>query len=151
MDEFGLKVAQTAAANGVTPQEWTDGIAAEFTAAWQALEIANTDFIRTTQPRHRGADEEMIRKMQAKGDLYRDTYAGFYCVGCESYKSESDLVDGRCPEHPSLTIEWMEEEDWFFRLSKYQDALFRLVDEGDGFIQPEARRYVVRRMNEEIK
>ena len=151
MDEFGLKVAQTAAANGVTPQEWTDRIAAEFTAAWKSLEISNTDFIRTTQPRHRVAVEEMIRRMQAKGDLYRDTYAGFYCVGCESYKSESDLVDGRCPEHPSLTIEWMEEEDWFFRLSKYQDALFRLVDEGDGFIQPEPRRNEVRRMIEDIK
>src|SRR5690606_24210661 len=150
-DECGTKVAPTAAANGVTPQEWTHRIAAEFTAAWKSLEISNTDFIRTTQPRHRVAVEEMICRMQAKGDLYRDTYAGFYCVGCESYKSESDLVDGRCPEHPSLTIEWMEEEDWFFRLSKYQDALFRFVYEGVGFIQLEARRYVVRRMNEEIK
>jgi methionyl-tRNA synthetase len=151
MDEYGKKVGQTAEAAGVTPQEWTDRIAGEFRSAWQAVNISNTDFIRTTEPRHRVAVEEMIRRMEAKGDLYLDTYAGFYCVGCEAYKAESDLVDGRCPEHPTLQVEWMEEEDWFFRLSSYREPLLRLLDEGDGFLRPESRRNEVRRMVEDLK
>jgi methionyl-tRNA synthetase len=150
MDEHGLKVAQTAAAQGISPQEWTDRIAEAFRAAWTRLEISNDDFIRTTQPRHRAAVLEMIRRMQESGDLYKATYAGYYCVGCEAYKSEDELVDGRCPEHPGREISWMEEEDWFFRLSRYQEPLRRLVDETE-FVEPPSRRNEVRRMIDEIK
>ncbi|MDB4950500.1 MAG: metG [Gemmatimonadetes bacterium] len=152
LDEHGQKVAQTAAQAGVTPQEWTDGIAARFRQAWAELGIGNDDFIRTTEPRHRAAVEEMIRRMQAKGDLYRATYAGYYCVGCEAYKTEDELVDGRCALHPGREIEWMEEEDWFFRLSAYREPLLALIDRVDPpFVQPVARRNEVRRMVEEIK
>jgi len=151
MDEHGQKVAQSAEAAGITPQAWTDGVAAEFRAAWERLGISNDDFIRTTEPRHRRAVEEMIRRMEARGDLYRATYAGYYCVGCEAYKAEDELVEGRCPIHPTRDIQWMEEEDWFFRLSAYQDRLRELLDRDDGFVQPEARRNEVRRMVEEIK
>jgi methionyl-tRNA synthetase len=150
LDEHGLKVAQTAAAQGVSPQEWTDGIAEAFRSVWASLRISFDDFIRTTQPRHRRAVEEMIRRMGESGDLYRATYAGYYCVGCEAYKTEDELVDGRCPEHPTREIEWMEEEDWFFRLSRYRQPLLELVDSTD-FVLPPHRRNEVRRMIEDIK
>jgi methionyl-tRNA synthetase len=151
-DEHGQKVAQTAAAAGVSPREWTDGIAGEFRSAWKALGISNDDFIRTTEPRHRAAVVEMIRRMHEAGDLYRSTYAGYYCVGCEAYKTEDELVDGRCALHPGREIEWMEEEDWFFRLSAYRDRLMELVDRTDPpFVAPESRRNEVRRMVEEVK
>jgi methionyl-tRNA synthetase len=150
MDEHGLKVAQTAAANGVTPQEWTDGIADAFRSVWSRLGISNDDFIRTTEPRHHAAVYEMIRRMQESGDLYRATYSGYYCVGCEAYKTEDELEDGRCPLHPTREIQWMEEEDWFFRLSSYQDRLLELVRDTD-FVRPEHRRNEVLRMIEDIK
>ncbi len=150
MDEHGQKVAQTAAAHGVSPQEWTDGIAEQFRVTWSALSISNDDFIRTTEPRHRAAVEEMIRRMEARGDLYRGTYAGFYCIGCEAYKTEDELEDGRCPVHPTREIEWMEEEDWFFRLSAYRDRLLALLEERPSFVEPEVRRNEVRRMVEDI-
>jgi methionyl-tRNA synthetase len=150
MDEHGQKVAQTAAAAGVTPQEWVDGIADAFRAAWSALDVSYDDFIRTTEARHREAVVEMIERMQAAGDLYRGTYAGYYCVGCEAYKTADELVDGRCPEHPTREIQWMEEDDWFFRLSRYQERLLALIDGGD-FVLPRARRNEVRRMVEDIK
>src|SRR5690606_23540975 len=150
MDEHGQKVAQTAAANGVSPQEWVDGIADAFRAAWAKLHISYDDFIRTTEDRHRDAVVEIINRMEAAGDLYRGTYAGYYCVGCEAYKSADELVDGRCPEHPTREIQWMEEDDWFFRLSRYREPLLKLVEETD-FVRPESRRNEVRRMIEEIK
>ena len=150
MDEHGQKVAQTAAAEGVTPQAWVDGIAEAFRRAWSALGVSYDDFIRTTEPRHREAVVEIIRRMERSGDLYRGTYAGFYCVGCEAYKSEDELVEGRCPEHPTREIQWMEEDDWFFRLSRYREPLMTLVESGD-FVQPESRRNEVRRMVEDIK
>jgi methionyl-tRNA synthetase len=151
MDEHGQKVLQASTAAGVGPQEWTDGIAAQFASAWRSLGISNDDFIRTTEPRHATAVVEMIRRMHANGDLYKATYAGFYCVGCEGYKTEDELVGGACPEHPSRPIEWMEEEDWFFRLSAYREPLLALLDRTPPFVRPESRRNEVRRMVEEIK
>ena len=150
MDEHGQKVAQTAAAQGVTPQQWVDGIADAFRSAWRALDISYDDFIRTTEPRHRDAVVEIIRRMEASGDLYRGTYAGYYCVGCEAYKSADELVDGRCPEHPTREIQWMEEDDWFFRLSRYREPLLELIGQGD-YVRPASRRNEVLRMVEDIK
>lgn len=151
MDEHGEKVAETAAGRGLDPLAWTGEVVEAWQEAWQQLNISHTDFIRTTEPRHRRAVEEMIRRMQAKGDLYLDTYAGYYCVGCEAYKTEDELVDGRCPHHPNREIQWMEEEDWFFRLSAYQQPLLDLLTEDATFVQPAARRNEVRRMVEDIK
>ncbi|MDR0786312.1 MAG: methionine--tRNA ligase [Gemmatimonadota bacterium] len=150
MDEHGLKIAQSAAAAGVSPIEWTTRLAGEWRAAWQLLDISYDDFIRTTEPRHAVGVYEMIRRIRENGDLYQATYAGFYCVGCEAYKSEDDLVDGHCPEHPSREIQWLEEENWFFRLSAYRDRLRALVTESD-FVRPESRRNEVLRMIDEIK
>jgi methionyl-tRNA synthetase len=149
MDEHGLKVLQSAEAAGVTPQEWVDGIADEFTQAWRTLSISHDDFIRTTETRHHLGVQELIRRIEANGDLYQGTYSGYYCVGCEGYKTEDELEEGegdglRCPTHPSLEIQWMEEENWFFRLSAYTEPLLRLLEERPGFVQPEIRRNEIR-------
>ena len=167
MDEHGLNVLQSAEAAGISPQAWVDGIAESFLEMWTRLGISNDDFIRTTQPRHRVAVEEMIRRLHDAGDLYLATYASYYCVGCEVYKTEDELVpvEGeqpssptpadagggtrtvahlRCPLHPTRPIVWMEEENWFFRLSRYRDRLLALIDEKPSFVQPEIRRNEIR-------
>jgi methionyl-tRNA synthetase len=152
MDEHGLKVLQSATARGITPQEWVDGIAASFEEAWQQLLISNDDFIRTTEPRHHRAVQEMINRMIAADDLYRATYTGYYCVGCEAFKKEEELetADGKliCPLHPTREISWSEEENWFFRLSRYQSRLLKLLDERPEFIGPDVRRNEIRRLIE---
>jgi methionyl-tRNA synthetase len=174
MDEHGLKVFQSAQAAGISPQEWVDGVATQFTAMWDRLDIARDDFIRTTQPRHRRAVVEMIARMKATGDLYQGTYTGYYCVGCEAYKRPEELagevpalvvapgeaapapavasgeaVPGlRCPVHPTRDVLWMEEHNWFFRLSRYQARLLQLLEERPDFVQPEMRRNEIRRVIE---
>jgi methionyl-tRNA synthetase len=153
MDEHGLKVMQSAEAAGVSPQEWVDGIADRFRETWERLDISNTDFIRTTEARHRPAVAEMIRRIQESGDLYKGRYEGNYCVGCEAFKRDDELVreEGqppRCPIHPTREVVWTEEENWFFRLSSYQDRLLKLLDERPGFIQPESRANEIRRVIE---
>jgi methionyl-tRNA synthetase len=153
MDEHGLKVLQSAEAAGVSPQDWVDGIAARFSDTWQRLAISNDDFIRTTQERHRPAVAEMIRRIEHAGDLYMGRYEGNYCVGCEAFKRDDELLreEGeapRCPVHPTRQIEWTAEENWFFRLSRYQERLLKLIDERPEFIQPESRRNEIRRVIE---
>jgi methionyl-tRNA synthetase len=152
MDEHGLKVLQSAEAAGITPQQWVDDVAGQFQATWQRLGISNDDFVRTTEARHRPAVEEMIRRIGENGDLYRGRYEGNYCVGCEAFKRDDELEerDGsmRCPVHPTRDVVWTEEENWFFRLSAYQDRLLKLLEEKPTFIQPESRRNEVRRVIE---
>jgi len=157
MDEHGLKVMQSAEEAGLSPEEWVDQIAERFQETWKRLEISNDDFIRTTEARHRVAVEAMIERLREAGDLYTDTYAGYYCVGCEAFKAEDELIlapgdEGgqayRCPMHLNRPIEWMEEVNWFFRLSHYQDRLMELIDERPEFIQPEIRRNEIRRVLE---
>jgi methionyl-tRNA synthetase len=153
MDEHGQKVLQSAQAAGVPPQEWVDAIAREFLQAWDLLDISHDDFIRTTQPRHHRGVQEIIRRIASKGDLYLGTYAGYYCVGCEGYKTKDELQEGEdgslsCPVHPSLEIQWMEEENWFFRLSAYTKPLLRLLDERPQFVQPDIRRNEIRKVLE---
>jgi methionyl-tRNA synthetase len=157
MDEHGLKVQQSAEEAGITPQEWVDKIAGEFQATWGRLGISNDDFIRTTEPRHHRAVAAIIERLQASGDLFRGAYAGYYCVGCEAFKREDELIEAagedggpalRCPIHLTREVVWMEEENWFFRLSAYRDRLLRLLDERPEFIQPESRRNEIRRVLE---
>ena len=153
MDEHGLKVMQSAEAAGISPQQWVDSMAEQFRSTWQRLGISNDDFIRTTQPRHRRAVEEIIRRIDRAGDLYRGRYEGYYCVGCEAFKRDDELVkqDGaapRCPLHPTREVVWTEEENWFFRLSAYQERLLKLLDERPDFVQPESRLNEIRRVIE---
>ncbi len=157
MDEHGQNVLQSAEEAGITPQEWVDRIARKFDEAWETLGIGHDDFIRTTQPRHHRAVQEMVRRIGASGDLYKDRYSGYYCVRCEAYKAEDELVvpddgdpeDLRCPLHRSREIDWMEEENWFFRLSRYRDDLLELLEERPEFALPEIRRNEIRRVLED--
>ena len=152
MDEHGLKVMQSAAAENISPQEWVDDIAANFRATWEKLNISFDDFIRTTEPRHRRAVEEMIARMERSGDFYKAKYEGYYCVGCEAFKRQDELVMVAgvqvCPIHPTRQIVWSEEENWFFRLSRYQDRLLKLLDERPEFVQPDIRRNEIRKVIE---
>jgi len=153
MDEHGQKVLQSAEAANVSPQEWVDAIAQEFNDAWKILRISHDDFIRTTEARHHRGVQEIIRRIEASGDLYQGTYSGYYCVGCEGYKTEDELVqeegqEARCPVHPGLEVQWMEEENWFFRLSAYTEPLLKLLDERPEFIQPDMRRNEIRKVLE---
>jgi methionyl-tRNA synthetase len=153
MDEHGLKVMQSAHAEGITPQQWVDQIAAGFRTTWERLHVSFDDFIRTTEPRHRRAVEEMIARMSQAGDFFKAKYEGYYCVGCEAFKRQDELITPVpgvhvCPIHPTRQIVWSEEENWFFRLSRYQDRLLKLIDERPEFVQPDVRRNEIRKVIE---
>jgi methionyl-tRNA synthetase len=152
MDEHGLKVMQSATAEQVTPQQWVDNIATSFRSTWERLHISFDDFIRTTEPRHHRAVNEMIARISSAGDFYKAKYEGYYCVGCEAFKRQDELVAVAgvqvCPIHPTRQIVWSEEENWFFRLSRYQDRLLKLLDERPEFVQPEVRRNEIRNVIE---
>lgn len=142
MDEHGQKVAQTAAANGVEPQAQVDRIAERFEATWEKLGISNDRWVRTTQAHHKRGVTALIERCleRSPDDFYEKTYEGWYCVGCELFKRENEIVDGRCVLHPTRTLEWTEERNWFFRLSGYQDFLRAHFEAHPDFLRPEARR-----------
>ena len=99
-DEHGDKIARAASEHGVEPQEWTDRTAVRFIEAWRGLDISNDDFIRTSEPRHHKAVQSFLQKVYDNGYIEKGTYAGWYCVGCEAYKDESELLEGYvCPDH----------------------------------------------------
>jgi methionyl-tRNA synthetase len=142
MDEHGQKVAQTAAARGVEPQALVDELAARFRALWARLDISNTRWVRTTDAHHRRGVKAFIEQALERNpdDFYEKTYEGWYCVGCELFKRENEIADGRCVLHPTRDLQWTEERNWFFRLSRYQDFLRAHFDANPGFILPESRR-----------
>ena len=142
MDEHGQKVAQAAAARGVTPQKQTDDIAAAFQAMWQRLGISHDQFMRTTDEAHKQGVRALIKRIfdNNPDDFYERSYEGWYCVGCEAFKQDAEIVDGKCTLHPTRVLEWVKERNWFFRLSKYRDFLRRLHTERPDFLQPDSRR-----------
>jgi methionyl-tRNA synthetase len=142
MDEHGQKVAQTAQDRGVTPQQLTDEVAAVFQTIWAELLISNDQFIRTTALEHKAGVRDLIERIFARNpdDFYEKSYTGRYCVGCESFKTDADIVDGKCVLHPTRTLELVEERNWFFRLSRYQAFLEELLERRPEFVRPEIRR-----------
>ena len=143
MDEYGLKVQQTAAREGLTPQAFVDRVAEEFEAMGEMLNARADDIVRTTQPRHARAVQEIWRRMAANGDVYLSTYTGWYSVRDEAYFDESELTPG--PDATKLApsgapVEWVEEESWFFRLSAYADKLLAHYEAHPEFITPEKYR-----------
>jgi methionyl-tRNA synthetase len=142
MDEHGQKVAQTAAERGLSPQQLTDRIAESFQLMWDRLEISHDQFIRTSSAQHREGVRELLERIfdRHPDDFYEKSYQGWYCVGCEAFKQDSEIVDGHCVLHPTRTLEWVEERNWFFRLSAYQDRLRAHIAAHPEFIQPESRR-----------
>jgi methionyl-tRNA synthetase len=142
MDEHGQKVQQTAAKEGVAPQAFTDTIAARFQDMWAKLGISYDQFIRTTEAHHKAGVQALIRAIAERNpdDFYERSYTGMYCVGCEAFKQDADIVEGKCALHPTRTLEEVEERNWFFRLSKYQDFLQDLLASNPSFIEPASRR-----------
>jgi methionyl-tRNA synthetase len=142
MDEHGQKVAQTAADRGLTPQALVDEVAETFQAMWRRLGISNDQFMRTTAAEHRAGVRALIERIfeRSPGDFYEKSYEGWYCVGCEAFKQDSEIVEGQCVLHPTRTLEWVVERNWFFRLSAYRDFLLAHFDAHPEFLQPESRR-----------
>ncbi len=142
MDEHGLKVAQTAAAREMTPQELTDDVADRFREMWDALHISYDRFVRTTDPAHKIGVRALIERIFERNadDFYEKSYEGWYCVGCEQFKKDSEIVDGKCTLHPTRELDWSEEQNWFFRLSRYEPFLKQLLTSRSDFLQPESRR-----------
>jgi methionyl-tRNA synthetase len=138
-DEHGAKVAETALEHDVSPSDWTDRTSARFQEAWQGLEISNDDFIRTTEPRHFETVQTFLSKINENGYIKKDTYRGLYCVSCEDYYTEDQLDDGRCPVHGREVVE-MEEENYFFRLSAFQDRLIEWYEQNPDAIKPATKR-----------
>ncbi len=138
-DEHGQKNAAAAEKNGLSPKEWTDQTSARFREAWGVLDISYDDFIRTTEPRHYTTVQQFLSVIYENGYIYRDVYQGLYCVSCEDYYTLEASDNGRCPIHHSLLTE-MEEENWFFRLSAFEDRLLEYYDAHPGFVTPETKR-----------
>ncbi len=137
-DEHGQKIAQKADGKGESRQVYVDHYANEFLKLKEALGLSFDAFVRTTDEKHMHAAQEIWKRCDANGDIYKKKYSGLYCVGCEAFKTESDLVDGKCPEHQKAP-EQIEEENYFFALSKYQSYLEEYLSH-EGVIVPEWRR-----------
>jgi len=137
-DEHGQKLERSARAAGVDPQEYVDGVAGQFQALWERLDIRYDDFIRTTEERHHRGVHEILARMTKAGDIYKGSYEGLYCTGCEAFYTEIQLVDGGCP-YGHKQVERLEEASYFFRLSRYQEPLLRLYRENPEFVRPRGR------------
>ena len=146
-DEHSQNVYRRARELGEDPKAYCDRMAVEFTDVWRRLDISFDDFIRTTEPRHRAGVQELVRKMAAAGDIYEGYYEGWYCVSCEAFKQEKDLVEGLCPIHRTKP-EWLREKNYFFRLSKYSDALTQHYAQNPHFTVPDIRRNEILRLLE---
>ena len=138
-DEHGQKIQTKAIEKGVTPQEYVDEIVAGIKDLWATMEISYDDFIRTTEPRHISRVQALFMKMYEKGDIYKGEYEGLYCTPCESFWTESQLVDGKCPDC-GRPVAKAKEEAYFFRMSRYADRLLQEFRENPDFLVPETRR-----------
>lgn len=143
-DEHGQKIFQKATEEGMTPQEYCDRMSEHFRVLKDTLDIGYTHFIRTTDAHHIAAAQEFWNRCFASGDIYKKQYKTKYCVGCEMEKTDSDLDHGKCPDHPNMEIETVEEENYFFRFSKYQNALLGLYADRPGFVVPDNRLSEIR-------
>ena len=137
MDEHSANLERQARERRVEPRALVDEWAANWRAGFDRFEISYDRFIRTTDPDHAAASTEMVRRALATGDIYKGTYAGWFCPGDNEFKTDSQIVDGHCPDHPTLELQWLEEENYFFRLSRYQAALEQLYREHPSFCEPE--------------
>jgi len=150
-DDHGKKIARAAEKAGKSPKEFTDFLIPKFKDAWKKLNLEYDRFIRTTDKDHEKIIQEMLQKVYDKGDIYKGEYEGYYCVGCEAYYTEKDLVNGECPIHKTK-IEKLKEESYFFRLSKYQKHLLELYKKHPEFVLPDNRRQeIINRVSEGLK
>jgi len=142
LDEHGMKVARSAEKEGKAPQQFVDELAADFVEAYDRLGISYDDFIRRSEPRHAQGVVELMEQVRRRNpdDIYEGTYEGWYCVGCEAYKTDKDLREGECPEHPGQSPQWIVENNLFFRLSAYTEFLRDHITKHPEFVQPKTRR-----------
>lgn len=138
-DEHGDKIDQAARSHGTTPQEYTDRISGVFRKTWTDMGIRFDDFIRTTEPRHVKVVQEILQRVHDRGDIYFGSYGGFYCVGCERFFTEKEMVDGKCPDH-DRKLDFIEEKNYFFKMSAYQSWLIDYIEANPEFIRPERYR-----------
>lgn len=138
-DEHGQKIQDVAERKGLTPKQYLDGIVKNIKDLWETLEISYDYFIRTTDKKHEQIVQKIFQKLYDKGEIYKGTYEGHYCTPCESFWTESQLVDGKCPDC-GREVKLAKEEAYFFKLSKYQDRLIKLYEENPEFLEPESRR-----------
>src|SRR3989475_6206790 len=150
MDEHSQSVIQAAARVQVTPQAWVDRMADTFKQYWERLRCSNDDWIRTTEPRHARAVSALLQRIQQghPDDLFEAEYEGLYCTGCEEFKTESQIANGHCIEHPTLELIRTKERNHFFRLSAYRDAVLERVRSGSLAVEPEIRRNEILRLLE---
>lgn len=140
-DEHGQKVAESAEKENLTPQDYCDKISPRFEEAWKKLNISYDFFIRTTDLRHEKVVGELLQKIYKKGDVYKAKYEGWYCIGCEKFMTETELVDGHCPLHPPEKTVQKSEENWFFKLSKYVPKIIELIENPKtNYIFPEGKK-----------
>ncbi|HVM24671.1 MAG TPA: methionine--tRNA ligase [Candidatus Limnocylindrales bacterium] len=137
MDEHSANVERAAREGGVDPRALIDPWAETWRGVFDRYRISADRFIRTTDPDHAVAASEMVRRAVANGDVYEGVYSGWFCNGCNEFKTDQQLVDGRCPDHPTVELAWLEESNFFFRLSAYQEPLERLYAENPSFCEPE--------------
>ena len=149
-DEHGEKLAEVAKKSGKSPKEYVDKLVIEFKDVWKKLNINYDRFIRTTDKDHEKVVYEFIEKI--KKDIYKGAYEGLYCVDCEAYLTEKDIVNGECPLHPGKKLEKIKEETYFFKLSNYKDKLLELYDKNPDYILPEKRaKEIINRVKEGLK
>ena len=150
MDENAQKVIQAAESAGRTPTDWLDAMSEKFNATWRRLECTHDDWVRTTEPRHARGVVALLEQIRERNpdDLFVGEYEGLYCVGCEEFKSESQIRDGRCIEHPSRELIPTRERNTFFRLSRWRDPLLAAISSGEFRVEPEIRRNEILRVLE---
>src|SRR5205823_5994597 len=139
-DENTVKVSKRAAELGLDPQTYCDDMARQFQEVWKALDISNDVFIQTSHDRHKTACQKFIQKVYDNGYIYKGSYEGWYCDGCESFKTEKELVNSQCPLHPGKPVAKRSEPCHFFKLSSFTDRLLKHYEEHPDFIQPETRK-----------
>ncbi len=151
MDEHSQAVVQAAEQNGYAPQDWVDRMAGRFAEFWERLACTHDDWIRTTEPRHREAVTELLRRIRQQNpdDLYVGEYEGLYCVGCEEFKQPAQIVNGRCIEHPTRELVPTRERNHFFRLTRYRDPILERIRSGGFRVEPEIRRNEILRLLED--
>jgi methionyl-tRNA synthetase len=150
-DEHGQKIEKYAKSAGKEPQGFVNEMSAKFKELCEKLNVSNNDFIRTTEERHKKVCQAVFKKILDKGEIYRGKYEGLYCVDCEAFYVERELVEGKCPVH-GRTVEKIEEESYFFRMGEYQSLLMKYFEENKNFIRPETRRNeIINRVRSGVK
>lgn len=151
-DEHGEKVEKAAVAFGKLPKKFTDEVSERYKHVWKTLNISYDDFIRTTEERHEKVVKKIIELVYKNGDVYKGFYEGLYCTGCESFKTETEIVNGKCKDHPTVELKFLKEETYFFKLSNYQKPLLQFYKNNPEFLSPVSRApEIVNRVKEGLK